>query len=114
MSRKQPSCNNGEPPNYLAQTLREWRKKNGWPLKKVAAEFGVTEATWSRWESGDRFPEHEFIHLLSNFVQIPVCRFFCVVESLFGRSGRPRRSAHPASGFTNGAPVSDPACFKMD
>jgi len=79
MSRKSPKCKPGEPPNYLAQSLREWRKKTGWPLKKVAAEFGVTEATWSRWESGDRFPEHEFIHLLSDFVQIPVCRFFCLL-----------------------------------
>ena len=53
MHRKEPTRRPGEPPNYLAQTLREWRAKNGWPLKKVAVEFGVTEATWSRWESGD-------------------------------------------------------------
>ncbi len=74
-------CKLGKPPNYLAQTLRDWRARKGWPLKKVAAEFGVTEATWSRWESGDRFPGHEVIQALSGYVQIPVCRFFCVVET---------------------------------
>jgi len=74
-------CKTGKSPNYLARVLRQWRARKGWPLKKVAVEFGVTEATWSRWESGDRFPEHDLIHLLSDFVQIPVCRFFCAVET---------------------------------
>jgi hypothetical protein len=71
----------GKSPNYLACTLRRWRARNGWPLKKVADEFGVTEATWSRWESGDRFPDHELIQPLANYVQVPICRFFCKVDS---------------------------------
>lgn len=71
----------GKVPNYLARTLHRWRARNGWPLKKVADEFGVTQATWSRWESGDRFPEHHFIQPLANYLQVPICRFFCVVDA---------------------------------
>ena len=66
-----------ESSNYLAETLRDWRAGKGWPLKKVAVEFGVAEATWSRWEHGARFPAPNLIGPLSQYVQIPVCRFFC-------------------------------------
>jgi len=65
-----------EIPIHLAVTLRAWREQNGWPLKKVADEFGVTKATWSRWESGERFPSPIDLQLLSDFLHVPVCRFF--------------------------------------
>ena len=60
----------------LARRLREWRKSNGFALKKVAVEFGVSEATWSRWEKGTRFPLPENIRLLAEFIDAPMCSFF--------------------------------------
>lgn len=60
----------------LARHLREWRKTRGFPLKQVAASFGVAEATWSRWEKQSRFPAPENLRLLAEFIGVPVCRFF--------------------------------------
>jgi transcriptional regulator with XRE-family HTH domain len=70
-----------ESPNHLASTLRRWRERNGWPLKKVADEFGVTPATWSRWENGERFPAHQFILPLAHYLEVPICRFFSLVDA---------------------------------
>lgn len=60
----------------LARHLSEWRKARGFPLKQVAASFGVAEATWSRWEKQSRFPAPENLRLLAEFIGVPVCRFF--------------------------------------
>jgi transcriptional regulator with XRE-family HTH domain len=77
VKRKVPS----EPASHsarvlLAKRLREWRKSHGFALKKVAVEFGVSEATWSRWEKGTRFPLPENIRLLAEFIDAPMCSFF--------------------------------------
>ena len=61
------------PRNFLAETLRDWRSKNDWPLKKVASEFGITKGTWSRWESGIRFPSLAHLRRLSDFLRVPIC-----------------------------------------
>jgi transcriptional regulator with XRE-family HTH domain len=60
----------------FAKRLREWRKSHGFLLKQVADEFGVAEATWARWEKGSRFPLPEFIPLLAEYIDMPVCHFF--------------------------------------
>jgi transcriptional regulator with XRE-family HTH domain len=60
----------------VAQRLRDWRKTRGLALKEVAQEFGISEATWARWENASRFPSPEFIALLSEYMKIPVCDFF--------------------------------------
>ena len=60
----------------LAERLRVWRKTNGWPQKRVADELGVSEATWSRWEQGRRFPSPAFLTLLAQYLRLPISRFF--------------------------------------
>ncbi|MBI5397263.1 MAG: helix-turn-helix transcriptional regulator [Verrucomicrobia bacterium] len=69
------------PPNgsraRMSRLLKDWRGRNHLPLKKIAADLGVTGATWSRWESGDRFPEPDQIRALADYIGVPVCRFFC-------------------------------------
>jgi transcriptional regulator with XRE-family HTH domain len=102
MSRLEPKNRRDQRRNHLARALRDWRAQNGFPLKKVAAEFGVTEATWSRWESGDRFPTHAVIQPLANFVKLPVCRFFCTVEP---RCPQCLAQAAPVFGQPAGGPV---------
>ncbi len=60
----------------LGKCLRSWRKSQGFPLKRVARDFGVAEATWDRWEKGTRFPMAENLRLLAEFIGAPVCSFF--------------------------------------
>jgi len=56
-------------------TLREWRRESRWPLKRIAAELGVTMGTWSRWEHGVRVPSIKHIRRLSDYLHIRVCSF---------------------------------------
>jgi DNA-binding transcriptional regulator YiaG len=60
----------------LGNRLKTWRSQNGWPLKRVADEFGVSVSTWHRWEQGGRFPSADLLPLLSNYLNIPICRLF--------------------------------------
>lgn len=62
--------------------LNHWRviDQGNPPIKKVAADFGVTPATWSRWERGNRFPAPKQIQPLADFLGIPPCRFFCAQD----------------------------------
>jgi transcriptional regulator with XRE-family HTH domain len=60
----------------LGQRLHDWRKSRKLPLKQVADQFGVSEATWSRWEKGTRFPVPENLRRLAEFIGAPICNFF--------------------------------------
>ena len=60
---------------HFAKSLRKWRHERGLLLKEVAAEFGVAEATWSRWEKQQRFPSPSNLRLLSEFIGVPICCF---------------------------------------
>ena len=50
----------GYDPFPLARTLPEQiaaqRRRLGWPIKKAAAQVGVDEGTFARWERGDWKP----------------------------------------------------------
>ncbi|MBM3860936.1 MAG: helix-turn-helix transcriptional regulator [Verrucomicrobia bacterium] len=81
------------PANFLGETLREWRDKNRWPLKRVATELNVSESTCSRWESGDRFPSPKQMQKLAALLQVPVCRFFYAKSSPCPSCGHQRSSA---------------------
>lgn len=61
---------------HFASRLRNWRAGRGLCLKQVAAEFGVAEATWSRWEKQERFPSPANLRLLAEFIGVPICCFF--------------------------------------
>jgi transcriptional regulator with XRE-family HTH domain len=65
---------------FFAKRLRDWRKARGLGLKQVAAKFGVTEGTWSRWENAERCPTLENLRLLAEFIGTPVCCFFYADE----------------------------------
>lgn len=61
---------------HFATRLRKWRAERGFFLKQVATDFGVAEATWSRWEKQERFPSPGNLRLLAEFIGVPICCFF--------------------------------------
>jgi transcriptional regulator with XRE-family HTH domain len=62
----------------LGKVLKGWcaEPARKWQAKQAAFEFGVKPATWSRWESGDRWPEPDELMRLARFIGVPICRFF--------------------------------------
>ena len=63
----------------FAIAFRTWRQKMHIPLKKIAADLGVSIATVSLWEAGKRFPTGRHFEMLANYTGVPPCRLFCVM-----------------------------------
>jgi len=61
---------------HFAARLHQWRADRGLMLKQVADQFGVAEATWSRWEKQERFPSPGNLRQLAEFIGVPICCFF--------------------------------------
>jgi transcriptional regulator with XRE-family HTH domain len=61
---------------HFAKSLHQWRQDRGLMLKEVANQFGVAEATWSRWEKQERFPSPGNLRRLAEFIGVPICCFF--------------------------------------
>ncbi len=53
--------------------LREWRATQGFPLKRVAKDLGVSISIVSEWEHGHRFPSVSNLEAVSRYVGLPVC-----------------------------------------
>jgi|GEM_PF-1822626 len=74
----------------FGRNLRAWRKSKKLLIKEVAADFGVSVSTWCQWETGRRFPAGDYLGLISEYMDVPVCHFFrdtkcadCGVETDF-------------------------------
>lgn len=63
----------------FATAFRNWRLKNKLPLKRVAADLGVSIATVNKWERGDRFPGERHLGSLVQYTGQPPCRLFCIM-----------------------------------
>lgn len=76
---REPDKPSASPSLPFGPLLNHWRviEQGNPPIKQVAADFGVSESTWSRWENGGRFPTPKQIQPLADFLRIPPCRFFC-------------------------------------
>jgi len=61
----------------LAGRLRAWRRKNDIPIKRAAAELGVSGATWDHWEKCRRFPTMDDLNLLAQYLCLPPCMLLC-------------------------------------
>lgn len=98
----------------LGRTLRAWRRKRGLKISSMAAELGVSTATWAYWESGAKFPAAKHLNLLSQYLGIPVCRLFCCATGKCGdcttpdRSSRPRHSTKSGMGKVADYPILPP------
>jgi transcriptional regulator with XRE-family HTH domain len=63
----------------FAMAFSNWRQRNHIPLKKVAADLGLSIATINKWELGQRFPTGRHFELLVMYTGEPPCRLFCVM-----------------------------------
>ena len=47
-------------------------------MKRAAADLGVAKSTWCQWEKGNRFPPGFFLELLTEYFDVPPCRFLAL------------------------------------
>ena len=47
----------------FATAFKSWRRKSGIPLKRIAADLGLSNATINKWERGERFPTKRHFEL---------------------------------------------------
>jgi len=62
----------------FAMALGNWRRKNRVPLKQLASDLGLSIATVSAWERGERFPNERHFDMLANYTGLPPCRLLCM------------------------------------
>ncbi|MCU0784845.1 MAG: helix-turn-helix domain-containing protein [Verrucomicrobia bacterium] len=65
----------------FATAFRNWRRRNDVPLKKVAADLGLSIATINKWELGERFPSGHNFEMLADYTGEPPCRLFCLMAN---------------------------------
>lgn len=63
----------------FATAFRNWRLKNHIPLKKIAKDLGLSVATISSWELGERFPTGRNFEMLVDYTGVPPCKLFCLM-----------------------------------
>jgi ribosome-binding protein aMBF1 (putative translation factor) len=63
----------------FARAFRDWRRRNGLPLKTVARDLGLSISTVSSWESGRSFPTGSHFERLVAYTGLPPCKLFCVM-----------------------------------
>ena len=75
-----------QPPSFrchirasFATAFRKWRRKSRIPLKRVAADLGVSVATVNSWELGKSFPTGRHFELIADYTGVPPCRLFCSI-----------------------------------
>ncbi len=52
--------------------LRDWRKEQGYPLKHIAQDLGVSVSVVSQWERGLRFPSARNLDRLADYMGMSV------------------------------------------
>ncbi len=63
----------------FATAFKNWRRRNNVPLKKIAADLGLSVNTISLWELGKRFPTGRHFEMLADYTGEPPCRLFCIM-----------------------------------
>ena len=65
----------------FAIAFKNWRQKHNVPLKKVAADLGLSLNTINLWELGKRFPTGPHFEMLAEYTGVPPCKLFCVMAN---------------------------------
>ena len=63
----------------FACAFRSWRRRSRVPLKRIAADLGLSVSTVNAWELGQRFPTGYNFELLVAYTGLPPCRLLCVM-----------------------------------
>ena len=61
----------------FASRLQNWRVRQRIPLKRLAADLGVSISAVSAWEKGKRSPTLDHLEVISRHTGIPACQFIC-------------------------------------
>ena len=56
--------------------LQIFRKKKGFTQSQIAREIGVTQQTYSKWETGKSNPTIDKIQKISKVLEIPITSLF--------------------------------------
>jgi len=94
-----PGLNTGGNPLVaaFAAKMRNWRRSSRMPMKEVAMDIGISVATVSEWEHGNRFPSVEHLLAISRLARMPAPCLICGTNSHCPR-GRRDRTAGPKVG----------------
>ena len=65
----------------LAGRLRSWREQHDLPIKRAAADLGVSAKTWDHWEKERRFPTMDDLNLLAQYLRLPPCLLLCRLKN---------------------------------
>jgi transcriptional regulator with XRE-family HTH domain len=63
----------------FAIAFKNWRRKNRLPLKRIAADLGLSVNTIDLWEMGKRFPTGRHLEMLAEYTGVPPCRLLCAM-----------------------------------
>ena len=63
----------------FAIAFKNWRRKNDFSLKQVAADLGLSVNTISLWELGKTFPSKRHFEILADYTGQPPCKLFCIM-----------------------------------
>ncbi len=63
----------------FATAFKNWRRKSKVPLKKIAADLGLSVAIINKWERGERFPTGPHFDKLAEYTGQPPCRLLCIM-----------------------------------
>jgi transcriptional regulator with XRE-family HTH domain len=61
----------------LGARLKWWRTQQGLTIENVAADLGVSTATWGHWETGHTFPSGDMLLNISLMTKLPLQLLFC-------------------------------------
>jgi transcriptional regulator with XRE-family HTH domain len=53
--------------------MRDWRRSEKHPLKRVAHDLDVSVSVVSQWERGLRFPSVRNLDRIAKYMDVPVC-----------------------------------------
>jgi DNA-binding transcriptional regulator YiaG len=61
----------------LGIRLKDWRLRESLKISVVAAQLGVSTATWGHWETGEHLPSGDLLLALEQLTGMPLCVLFC-------------------------------------
>ena len=74
----------------IGRFLKLWRMNQGVKLETVAAELGVSVATWDHWETGRRRPNLDNLIAVAGYLRMPPQCLLCERTGMCVEEGQTR------------------------